>query len=106
CRGCRRFRRSTRPSWRRGGATCAGHSNRTSWTQNFLEDPDMAVNPTTRSGKGSPLLPSEGDANWTALATAINALESKLGVVLNPDGTLKAGAVGTTAAVADMILTL
>jgi len=58
-----------------------------------------------RLTKGSPLTSQEGDSNWTKIRNAFNALESLFGVVLKPNGTLKDGAVGSTAVLADGIVT-
>lgn len=60
---------------------------------------------TFRLVKGTPLSSVEGDQNLRILRDAINALEQLFGVVLNNDGTLKSGAVGATAVIADGIIT-
>lgn len=55
--------------------------------------------------KGTSLTASEGDGNFTKLRDAINALEQLQLVVLRSDGTLRDGAVGATAVIADGIIT-
>lgn len=57
----------------------------------------VTVSITTRAGKGAPLTPAEGDANFTNLKTAIEAAFALLGITLNSDGTVKANAVNTAA---------
>lgn len=66
----------------------------------------MPVAPLTlRLEKGSPLTSSEGDGNLRKLRDAINALEQLMGVVLKSNGTLKDGAVGSAAVIADGVVT-
>jgi hypothetical protein len=55
--------------------------------------------------KGSPLTAAEGDGNLTIIRDAFNALQALFGVVLKPNGTLKDGAVGSTAVIADGVVT-
>lgn len=55
--------------------------------------------------KGLPLTAAEGDNNFRRLRDFANALEAIIGVVLNPDGTLKDGAVSSTDKIADRIIT-
>ena len=55
---------------------------------------------------GRPLLPSEHESNFADIEAFVNALEGIIGTSLNPDGTLKDGAVSGAAKVADSILTL
>lgn len=66
----------------------------------------QTVSPLTlRLVKGTPLTAEEGDEDFKILRDSINALFALYGVSLNPDGTLKAGAASTTAALADRIVT-
>ena len=66
----------------------------------------MNVPPLTlRLVKGWPLTAAEGDANWTTLRDFCNALAALQAVALNPDGTLKAGAVWATNVLVDRIIT-
>ncbi len=51
----------------------------------------------TRSGKGSPLLDSELDANWTNIRSYCLTLANLISASLNPDGTLVAASVGSQA---------
>lgn len=60
---------------------------------------------TLRLPKGSPLTPLEMDRNLEILRDFSNALEALFNVALNPDGTLKAGAINNTNQVGDRILT-
>jgi hypothetical protein len=55
---------------------------------------------------GRPLLPSEHESNFADIEAFVNALEGIIGTSLNPDGTLKDGALSGAAQVADSILTL
>lgn len=55
--------------------------------------------------KGSPLSASEVDGNWTKIRDFCNSLEQLFGVVLKSNGTLKDGAVGSAAVIADGIIT-
>lgn len=63
---------------------------------------------TLRIPKGSPLTNQEGDNNFRALRDACNALEALFGVSLNPDGTLKPGAINNenqfTTAILDALM--
>jgi microcystin-dependent protein len=54
---------------------------------------------------GRPLTAAELDGNFTKIRDFVNSLEQLFGVVLNPDGTLKDGAVGKTDVIADGIIT-
>jgi microcystin-dependent protein len=58
-----------------------------------------------RQTKGAPLTSSEGDSNLRKIRDAFNALEQLFLTVLKPDGTLRDGAVATTAVIADGIIT-
>lgn len=50
----------------------------------------MPIEPlTTRSGKGSALTHPEADANWETLEDFCNALEDRMDVSLNSDGSIK-----------------
>lgn len=64
----------------------------------------MPVEPlTTRSGKGSALTHPEVDANWDTLEDFCNALEDRIDISLNSDGTIKTDKVpyATTAVGSD-----
>ena len=58
-----------------------------------------------RLTKGSKLTPAEMDGNLTAIENAINGFAAQIAVALNPDGTLKNGAVAT-GAIQDRAVTL
>ena len=55
--------------------------------------------------KGTPLTMAEGDGNFRILADAINALGTLIGVVLNPNGTLKPNAVNEPQVLKDGVVT-
>lgn len=58
-----------------------------------------------RLQKGSPLSSVEGDANLRRIRDFANAIGQLFGVVLKNDGTLRDGAVGSTAVLADGVVT-
>jgi hypothetical protein len=58
-----------------------------------------------RLDKGSKITPAEEDQNMTDIETAVNAFFNELAVALNPNGTLKAGSVSTSA-IQDRAVTL
>ncbi len=62
-------------------------------------------NITLREDKGSALTHQELDNNFKYLRNFSNAMERRLGVSLNTDGTLKAGAVNNLNQIADGLIT-
>lgn len=67
--------------------------------------PPFLPNLVYRLQKGSPLTSAEIDNNFRTLANGVNGLSALQSVVLNPDGTLKPGAVNNTNVLADRIVT-
>lgn len=57
-----------------------------------------------RLTKGSPLTPQEGDKNLTLIQGFVNALSAAIATSLNPDGTLKAGALSLLTQIANVPL--
>lgn len=55
-----------------------------------------------RIPNGAPLTPQQGDGNLTILVNVINALLAQIGVSLNPDGTLTAGALNNINQIANL----
>lgn len=60
---------------------------------------------TYRLVKGSAITAAEHDQNLRTIRDFVNALSALMGISLNADGTLKAGAVNATAVIADRIIT-
>lgn len=60
---------------------------------------------TLRLEKGTPLTPAEMDNNFKIIRDFCNGLASLLATSLNPNGTLKDGAVGSADVIADGIIT-
>lgn len=60
--------------------------------------PDLVL----RLVKGSPLTPQEGDANLTKIRDFVNSLSAGIAISLNPDGTLKAGALSLLTQIANV----
>lgn len=57
----------------------------------------MPLTLTKRLDLVLPMTPAQADANWQAIMDQFNALQTAVGVALNADGTLKAGAISTAA---------